>query len=270
MPERCPVCGTPVQAVEGEVVVRCPNARCPAVLKRRIEHFVSRGAMDIEGVGEKLINQLVDGGHVRGLADLYALDEATLAGLERMGGQSARNVLAGIEASRTRPLARLLYGLGIRHVGETVAGTLAAHWPSLDALRAAGEEELQAVAAFGPAVAASVRAFLDDEAEQRDLEHMLARGVAPQAPAAPAGKGGGPLAGRTFLITGTLSGMSRREANERIRALGGRLLSSVSRNLDVLVAGDKPGSKLKKARELGVRVLDEEEFGALLRGEQGG
>jgi DNA ligase (NAD+) len=207
---------------------------------------------------------------VRELADLYALDEATLAGLDRMGEQSARNVLAGIEASRTRPLARLLYGLGIRHVGETVAGTLAVHWPTLDALRAAGEEELQSVAAIGPAVAASVRAFLDDRTEQRDLEHMLARGVAPQAPAAAAGKDGGPLAGRTFLITGTLSGMSRREANERIKALGGRLLSSVSRNLDVLVAGDKPGSKLKKAQELGVQVLGEEEFGALLRGEQGG
>jgi DNA ligase (NAD+) len=263
MPARCPVCETKVQAVEGEVVVRCPNTRCPAVLERRIEHFVSRGAMDIEGMGAKLVHQLVAGGHVRELADLYALDEDTLAGLERMGEQSARNVLAGIEASRTRPLARLLHGLGIRHVGETVAETLAQHWPSLEALRAASEEDLQAVAAIGPAVARSLRAFLDDEDEQRNLADMLARGVSPSAPAA-ADAEGGPLAGRTFLITGTLSGMGRREAQERIKVLGGRLLSSVSKKLDVLVAGAKPGSKLKKAQELGVQVLDEAAFLSLL------
>jgi DNA ligase (NAD+) len=262
MPERCPVCATPVQAVEGEVVVRCPNAGCPAVLKRRIEHFVGRGAMDIEGMGTKLVDQLVDGGHVRALADLYALDEATLAGLERMGGQSARNVLAGIEASRTRPLARLLYGFGVRHVGETVAETLAEHWPSLEALRAASEEELQGVAAIGPAVAASLRAFFDDGNEQRNLADMLARGVAPTAPRA--ASGGGPLAGRTFLLTGTLSDMSRREAQERIKALGGRLLSTVSAKLDVLVAGEKPGSKLKQAQELGVQVMSADEFATLL------
>jgi DNA ligase (NAD+) len=263
MPARCPACDTSVQELEGEVVVRCPNARCPAVLERRIEHFVSRGALDIEGMGAKLVHQLVEGGHVRELADLYALDEATLAGLERMGELSARNVLAGIAASRTRPLARLLYGLGIRHVGETVAETLAEHWPALDALRAASEEDLLGVAAIGPAVAASLRAFFDDEDERRNIEHLLARGIAP-VPPAPRATGEGPLAGRTFLFTGALERIGRREAQERIKALGGRLLSSVSVRLDVLVAGAKPGSKLKRAQELGVQVLDEDGFFGLL------
>jgi DNA ligase (NAD+) len=263
MPDRCPVCDTPVQAVEGEVVVRCPNARCPAVLKRRLAHFVSRGAMDVEGVGEKLIDQLVDGGLVRGLADLYALDEETLAGLERMGRVSAAKLVANLQASKRRPLARLLFGLGMRHVGETVAEVLAEHWPDLEALQAASEEDLQGVAAIGPSVAASVVSFLGDPAERSNLEHLLERGLSP-APPQRLASGEGPLAGRSFLFTGTLNAMSRRDAQERVKALGGRLLSSVSGNLDVLVAGDKPGSKLKKAQALGVTVLDEQGFLTLL------
>jgi DNA ligase (NAD+) len=257
MPDKCPVCGTPARAVEGEAVVRCPNARCPGVLKRRIEHFVSRGAMDIEGVGEKLIGQLVDGGLVKRLADLYALDEATLAGLERMGEISARAVMAGVEASRTRPLARLIHGLGILHVGETVADKLADHFGTLEALRAATPEQMQGLAGIGPAVAASVRAFLDDEDERENLDLMLERGV---KPAAAARREGGPLSGQTFLFTGTLEKLSRREAQERVKALGGTLLSGVSKGLSVLVVGEKPGSKLKKAQELGVKVMTEEEF----------
>ena len=268
LPERCPVCGTPVQPVEGEVALRCPNSRCPGVLARRIEHFVSRLAMDIEGLGEKLIAQLVDGGHVRELADLYRLDSSTLLDLERMGETSARKLLARIEASRARPLPRLLYALGIRHVGETAAEVLAAHWPSLAALRAASEDELQQVADIGPAVAASVRRFLDDPDEAANLDHLLERGVSP-APPSPAAAGGGPLAGQTFLFTGTLSQLGRREAQERVKALGAKLLSAVSANLSVLVVGEKPGSKLKKAQELGVRVLSEAEFVALLA-EHGG
>jgi DNA ligase (NAD+) len=251
------VCGTPARAVEGEAVVRCPNPRCPGVLKRRIEHFVGRGAMDIEGVGEKLIGQLVDGGLVKRLADLYALDEATLAELERMGELSARAVMAGVEASRTRPLARLIHGLGILHVGETVADKLAEHFGTLETLRAATPEELQGLAGIGPAVAASVRAFLDDAVERENLDLMLARGV---RPAAAVRREGGPLAGQTFLFTGTLSKLSRREAQERVKALGGTLLSGVSKGLSVLVVGEKPGSKLKKAQELGVKVMTEDEF----------
>ncbi len=267
-PAACPACASPVQEVEGEVVVRCPNARCPAVLARRIEHFVSRRAMDVEGLGEKLVAQLVEGGHVRRLADLYALDEARLLGLERMGEVSARKLLAGLEASRRRPLAKLLFGLGIRHVGETVAETLAAHWPTLEALRAASEEELQSLSAIGPAVARSLRAWFDDPESAADLDALLAAGVAPAAVRAPRGEG--PLAGRTFLFTGTLSALGRREAGERVKALGGRLLSSVSAQLDVLVVGDKPGSKLKQAQALGLTVLDEEGFLALLAQAEGG
>lgn len=263
MPSACPVCGSAVREVEGEVAVRCPNAQCPGVLKRRLAHFVSRGAMDVEGVGEKLIDQLVDGGLVRRLADLYLLDEATLAGLERMGEQSARNVLEGLRASRTRPLARLLFGLGILHVGETVADKLADRFGTLEALRAAGLEQLQGLAGIGPAVAASVRAFLDDPAERENLDLLLARGVQP-APAVR--REGGPLSGQTFLFTGSLARLTRREAQERVKALGGTLLSGVSAGLSVLVVGDKPGSKLKKAQELGVRVMDEDEFVRLVEG----
>lgn len=263
MPAACPVCGSAVREVEGEVAVRCPNAQCPGVLKRRLAHFVSRGAMDVEGVGEKLIDQLVDGGLVRRLADLYLLDEATLAGLERMGEQSARNVLEGLRASRTRPLARLLFGLGILHVGETVADKLADRFGTLEALRAAGLEQLQGLAGIGPAVAASVRAFLDDPAERENLDLLLARGVQP-APAVR--REGGPLAGQTFLFTGSLARLTRREAQERVKALGGTLLSGVSAGLSVLVVGDKPGSKLKKAQELGVKVMDEDEFVRLVEG----
>lgn len=269
LPERCPVCGTPVQPVEDEVALRCPNSRCPGVLKRRLEHFVSRGAMDIEGLGEKLIGQLVDGGLVKELADLYTLDAAALAGLERMGEVSAGKLVARIEASRQRPLPRLLYALGIRHVGETAAEMLAAHWPTLEALRAASEDELQQVADIGPALAASLRRFLDDPDESANLDHLLARGVQP-APPSPHVAGEGPLAGKTFLFTGTLTQLSRREAQERVKALGAKLLSSVSANLDVLVVGEKPGSKLKKANELGVQVLDEAAFAELLRAAGGG
>ncbi|MGQ0552859.1 MAG: NAD-dependent DNA ligase LigA [Planctomycetota bacterium] len=272
MPEQCPACGTAVREVEGEVAVRCPNARCPAVLKRRIAHFVARGAMDIEGLGEKLIDQLVEGGHVRELADLYALDEATLAGLERMGEISARKLLAGLEASKTRPLPRLLFGLGILHVGETVAEKLAEHWNGLEALRAASLEDFQGLAGIGPAVAASLRTFLDDANERENLDRLLARGVRPAAPESgrtAAGTRTGPLAGQSFLFTGTLSKVSRREAHERVKSLGGTLLSGVSKALSVLVVGEKPGSKLKQAQALGVRVLSEEEFEALLA-EHGG
>jgi len=265
MPDRCPVCDTEVVDDPEEVVVRCPNAACPAVLERRLEHFVSRGAMDVEGVGTKLVEQLVDKGLVTGLSDLYALDAPTLAGLERMGETSAANVVAQIEASKTRPLARLIHGLGIRHVGETVAATLAEHWPTLEALREVTEEDLVGVNEIGPKVARSVLAFLADPRERAQLDRMLALGVAPPPPARPAG--GGAFAGRTVLFTGALERMSRREASERVRAAGGRLLSGVSRNLDVLVVGDKPGSKLKKARELGVEILTEDEFVARLDGD---
>lgn len=263
MPDACPACGTPVEEVPGEVVVRCPNRACPGVLRRRIEHFVSRGAMDVDGVGEKLVEQLVERGLVRRLSDLYALTPEQLAALPRQGETSARNVVQALHESRTRPFARLLYGLGIRHVGEHVAAVVAARWPGVEALRGASREALEDVAEIGPVVAESLSEWLADADEQADLDRMLERGVAPAAE--PAAARQGPLAGRTFLVTGTLSSMSRREATALIKSLGGRLLSGVSGGLDVLVVGDKPGSKLKKARELGtVEILEEPAFLALV------
>ncbi|MCB9896848.1 MAG: NAD-dependent DNA ligase LigA [Planctomycetes bacterium] len=265
MPERCPVCGTPVVDDEEEVVVRCPNPLCPAVFKRRLEHFVSRGALDIEGMGSKLIESLCETGLVRRLSDVFALEKEALAALPRMGELSAQNVLDGVEAAKTRSFARFLYALGIRHVGETVAALVADRWTSLDALRAVTADALQDVAAIGPAVAESLLGWLADEREQADVDRMLALGLAPTAPVV-ARAGEGVLAGRSFLFTGALAELSRREANELVKAHGGKLLSGVSSNLDVLVVGDKPGSKLKKANELGVQVMTEAEFLELVRG----
>ena len=258
MPSACPVCGTPVIDDPDEVVQRCPNRRCPAVLRRRIEHFVSRGALDVEGVGTKLVDQLVETGLVSGLSDLFALTAEPLAALPRMGELSAANAIAGLAAARTRTFGRFLFGLGIRHVGEHVAELVAQRFPSLGALRGATPEQLEDVAEIGPAVAASLAAWLADADEQRDVDRMLALGVAPTPPVAPAGDG--PLAGRTVLFTGALQELSRKEAGELAKAAGGRLLSGVSKNLDVLVVGEKPGSKLKKAQELGIEVLTEEAF----------
>lgn len=266
MPDRCPVCETPVEEIEDEVVVRCPNPGCPAVLRRRIGHFVSRGAMDVEGVGEKLIDQLVETSMVGRLSDLYALDVEALAGLDRMGKQSAANVLTGLEQSKTQTLSRLIYGLGIRHIGEHVAELLANHWPSLEQIRAADEDDLLGANEVGPAVAASLARWSEDADEQADLDRMLELGVAPTAPT-PARGEDGVLSGRTFLFTGTLELMTRREAHERVKAAGGRLLSGVSKKLDVLVVGAKPGSKLAAAKELGVEVMEEKDFVELVGGD---
>jgi DNA ligase (NAD+) len=234
------------------------------VLRRRIEHYVARGALDIEGVGEKLIDQLVEAGLVISLADLYTLTEEQLAGLERMAQTSARNVLAGLEASKTRPFARWLYGMGIRHVGEHMAEVVAEHWGSVAALRAAGHDDLMGVAAIGPAVADSLVAWLADPDEQALVDRMLAAGLSPRPPR-PA-VAGGVLEGRTFLFTGTLEHMTRREAQEKVKAAGGKLLSGVSANLDVLVVGAKPGTKLKQAQELGLEIMEELAFLELVDG----
>lgn len=263
MPEHCPVCGTRAERGDEEVVWRCPNPRCPAVLRRRIEHFASRGAMDIEGLGVKLVDQLVSAGLVERLSDVYTLDADALVELERMGETSARNLVEALEASKTRPLSRFLFGLGIRHVGEHVAEVLARHWTTLDALRAADEDALVDLDEIGPVVARSLLAWLDDADEQADIARMIELGVAPTSPP-DAGGTDAPLAGRTFLFTGSLSELTRREASAKVKAAGGRILSGVSKNLDVLVVGDKPGSKKTKAEELGVEILTEAEFIALL------
>jgi DNA ligase (NAD+) len=259
MPDACPACGTEAVADEEEVVIRCPNRSCPAVMRRRIEHFVARGALDVDGMGAKLVDQLTETGLVTRLSDLFALTAEQLAELPRMGEVSAANVVTGLDKARTRPFGRFLFGLGIRHVGDHVAELVASRWPSVADLRAVSAEDLEDVAEIGPAVAASLTEWLADADAQADLDRMLELGVAPTEPA-PQVVGEGPLSGRTFLFTGSLSELSRKEAGELVKTAGGRLLSGVSKNLDVLVVGEKPGSKLKKAEALGIEVLTEQEF----------
>jgi len=264
MPDRCPVCDTALVDDPEEVVVRCPNPGCPAVLRRRIQHFVARRAMDIDGMGEKLIDLLVSEGLVSGLSDLFDLDGEQLIELPRMGELSVTNLLAAVERAKTRPFDRLLFGLGVRHVGEHVAEVVAQRWPSVESLRGATFEQLEDVADIGPTVAASLGSWLQDQAEQDQLDRMLTLGLSPVAPEETGGAG--VLEGRTFLFTGSLAELSRKEATEMVKAAGGKLLSGVSKNLDVLVVGEKPGSKLKKAEALGIEVLTEEQFLGLVRG----
>jgi DNA ligase (NAD+) len=261
-PEACPACGDPLEREPDQVVIRCVNEHCPAQLKRRILHFASRGAMDVTGLGEALTDQLVDRGLVRDEADLYALREGALADLERMGELSARNLVAAIDAARRRPPARLLFALGIRHVGAHAARVLARAYPSLDALARAPEEALAALDGVGPTIAASVRRYFARPETSRLLARLRQAGVRIEGePATPAG---GPLAGLSFVLTGTLPGMTRDEARELIEARGGRVVGSVSRRTDYVVAGEQAGAKLDRARELGVAVLDEKGLRDLL------
>jgi len=262
MPTKCPVtgCGGHVIREEGEAAYRCVNAACPAQLKSRIRHFASRGAMDIDGLGEKLVDQLVVRGLVHDFADLYRVDAATIAGLERMAEKSATNLANAITASKHPDLDRFLYALGIRHVGEHLARVLAQHFREIHALLAADEATLLEVQGIGPEVAAAVRAFADDPKNRAVVEHLLKAGVEPQAPAAPTGA----LAGKTFVLTGGLESLTRGEAESRITRAGGRVSGSVSKNTSYVVAGADPGSKLAKAKKLDVPILDEAGFLALL------
>lgn len=264
MPDRCPVCGTPVLRTLGEPIVRCPSLDCPAQLEGRLQHLASRGALDIEGLGEKLAAQLVREGLVKTLPDLYDLTKEQLVALERMGEKSAQNLLDQLERSKQTTLARFLYALSIPQVGAHVAGLLADHFGSLEALMAASEEELQGIPGIGPEIARSVYQFFAEPRNQETIRGLLARGVRPQAarPAAPAPAG--PLAGKTFVFTGALATFTREEAAEAVRARGGRVTDSVSRKTDYVVVGADPGSKRDKALELGVALLDEEAFRALL------
>jgi DNA ligase (NAD+) len=262
-PKRCPACGAPVQRPEGEAMSYCSNVACPAQAFRQLEHFVSRGAMDIDGIGESLGASLMRAGLVKDPADLYSLTKERLVGLERMAEKSAQNVLDAIEGSKERPLGRVIFALGIRHVGSETAEALAGHFPSLDALAAASVEELQSIPTVGPKIAESVSAFFQTEANRRVIEKLRRAGVRLEAEAAPPREG--PLRGRQFVITGTLASFPRSEAEERVRRLGGSASSSVTRKTDYLVVGADPGSKLAKAREYGTKTLSEEEFLALLR-----
>ena len=256
-PKTCPSCGQPVEHFEGEVAWYCVNAACPAQLVRRVEHFVSRGAMDIVGMGIKIVEQLIRAGLVHDVADLYTLKREDLLPLEGFAEKKADNLLAAIEASKTRPLARLLNALGIRGVGEVMAAELAKRYPSLDALAAATQEELEAIEGIGPNIAAAIVDWFSRPRNREVLRKLKAAGVWPVERAAPAEAPALPLDGLTFVITGTLPTMSRAEAKAFIQARGGKVTGSVSRKTDYLLAGENPGSKLQKAQALGIPVIDE-------------
>lgn len=263
MPAACPECGEPVVRYEGEVAWRCVNPDCPAILQESIRHFVSRNAMDIEGLGGERIAQLVEAKLVDDLQSLYHLRREALVELEGWGEKSADNLLAELEASKRRELHRFLFALGIRMVGERVAKLLARHFGSLAALEAATEEELMAVAEVGPKVAASVRAFFADPRQRRRLEALAAAGVEPPAEEPvrdqepESGAAASELAGKTVVLTGSLERLTREEATARLEALGARVATSVSKKTAYVFAGEKAGSKLDKARTLNVPVLDE-------------
>ena len=256
MPERCPVCGGEVVREEPYVAHRCINPFCPAQRLEVLRHFAARGAMDIDGMGTSTLQQLLERELVREPADLYRLTLDDLVGLERYAEKSAQNLLQQIDASRTPPLGRFLYALGIPQVGEATGDLLAGEFGSLDRLRAATEEDLLRVEGLGPSMAGEIRLFLDGPGGEL-IDHLLEAGVRPQEAEAP---GEGPLTGRTFVFTGTLSRMTRPEAEELVRRLGGKAGSGVSSKTDYLVAGEAAGSKLEKAQRLKVTVLTEDEF----------
>jgi len=255
---QCPVCGSKVERVAGESALRCSGGLyCPAQRKQAIWHFASRRAMDIEGLGDKLIDQLVDLGNVSSVADLYCLDPEVLEGLDRMGKKSAENLLNAIARSRETTLARFLYALGIRDVGEATAAALADHFRELDLLMQADEDTLQAVPDVGPVVARHVQEFFNEPHNREVIGRLCARGInwpVPQAQDIAAQ----PLAGKTIVLTGSLTRLSRNEAKARLQHLGAKVTSSVSASTDIVVAGDKAGSKLTKAEKLGVQIHDEQ------------
>jgi DNA ligase (NAD+) len=264
MPTHCPVCGAPAVRVEGEAATRCTGISCPAQLKENIFHFAGKWAMNIDGLGYKLIEQLVERDLIHDPADLYHLTKEDLLKLDRMGDQLADNILAAIESSKEPDLPRLILALGIRNVGEHLANVLAVEFKSLDGLRAADRERLESIREVGPVVAESIRAFFENKKNLRVLEKLRRGGV--KFPVLSSSSGPQPLAGQTFVLTGGLSSMTRDEAKARIEQLGGRVTSSVSRKTDAVIVGQDPGSKLDRARKLGIKILDEDELKKLITG----
>jgi DNA ligase (NAD+) len=257
MPTQCPVCASQVVQRKGEVVLRCSNPDCPAQIKESLKHFISKGGMDIDGLGDKIVSQLMDKGLVKEAADLYDLRFEDLMELDKIAEKSAQNLLAAIEQSKTTTLPRFIYALGIRHVGEHVAERLSEELESLENLQQADEETLQAINEIGPQIAESVVSYFSDESNRNHIRRLLKAGVhfhslSPINDTL--------LQGKNFVITGTLQTMKRSEAKERIVRKGGRVGPSVTQGTDYLVVGDLPGSKLQKARDLGVVTLQEEEF----------
>jgi DNA ligase (NAD+) len=263
-PKKCPVCGGPVEKDAGGVYYRCQYPLCPAQIKQRIRYFATRAAMDIEGLGPALVEQLVDAGLVKDIADLYSLKPLPLAELERMGIKSAENICREIERSKERDLNRLIAALGIRQVGTHAAGVLARRFGTMEKLAAAGVEELTLIPEIGEITAKNIADFFARSETKKVLKRLADAGVNMKSLAEPP-RGGGTLAGKTLVVTGTLKNYKREEIEEKIASLGGRAASSVSKKTDYVVAGESPGSKLDKARKLGVKVIGEEEFDKLIR-----
>ncbi len=261
MPRHCPVCGGAIVHEEGEVAYLCVNVNCPARMRESMRHFASKNCLNVDGLGDKLVAQLIDKVLVKELDDLFKLTPARLADLERMGEKSARNLVANIDAARHTTLDRFINALGIRHVGESTARSLANHFRSMEKLMSASSDELCEVRDIGEEVARSIREYFDESRNRTAVERLLKQ-VKLEVPKAPAG--GAPLADKTFVLTGTLEGMSREQAEQKIIAAGGRVSSSVSKSTNYVVVGAEPGSKAKKAAQLGVKTLNERDFLALL------
>ena len=261
MPEKCPVCGGNVARTEGEVDYRCVNQKCPAKLRETILHFASRGVMNIDGMGDALVTQLTERGLVKDVADIYKLTKANLLSLERMGDKSAENILREIENSKKLPLERVIFGLGIRFVGERTAQFLAEHFGDMDSLMNAGEEELQQVEEVGPRIAKSILEFFAEPKNRELVGELRSAGLTMKGKKKERGT---KLAGKTFVLTGTLANYTRDEAKKMIEDAGGKVTGSVSKKTDYVVAGADAGSKLDKAKELGVQVIGEAEMAALV------
>jgi DNA ligase (NAD+) len=266
MPKHCPVCGTKLVREEGEAILRCVNANCPARLKESVLHFASRRAMNIDGLGDALVDQLVDGGLVKSVADLYRLESEKLESLERMGKKSSEKLVKNIDHSRKTPLPRVIYALGIRFVGERTAQILADHFGSIDAIAKASAEELEQAEEVGPRIAVAIREFFAEPRNRALLEDLRQAGLQFSQAKKAAAKRAGKLQGLTFVLTGTLPTLTRDEASERIEAAGGKVTGSVSKKTDYVVAGESAGSKLDKAHELGIKVIGEGELVRLLEG----
>ncbi|MBC7189217.1 NAD-dependent DNA ligase LigA, partial [Candidatus Aerophobetes bacterium] len=261
LPTHCPVCGTQVSQPPGEVVARCPNISCPARLKESIKHFASKRALDIEGLGEKIIEMLVDRGMVKKVSDLYRLKKEDFLKLEGFAEKSSQNMIDSLEKSKKTTLDRLLYALGIRHVGEHLAKVLAEHYPDIDSLAKASVEELMRIPEIGPEVAQSIKDFFSREENLKVIEELMALGVTYSREKKPVE---GKLKNLVFVFTGELDGLTREEAKSMVEREGGKVTSSVSRKTDYVVVGKNPGSKLEKARRLGVKIINQEEFMKLI------
>jgi DNA ligase (NAD+) len=257
LPDKCPVCGSTVEKKENEVVIRCPNRKCPAQLNAGLRHFVSKGAMDIDGLGDKIITQLIDKGFVRQGVDIYRLDREKLLQLEKIEEKSANNLLSSISESRKTTLSKFIYALGIRHVGEHIASVIADNFKTIDALKEADEDKLLSIKEVGPQIAESIVSYFSDEENISHIESLINEGIQFEETAS---NSKSPIAGKTIVITGTLVRMKRDEVKDFIIKNGGRVSSSVGKGTDMLLTGDDPGSKLDKAKELGIQIIDEDGF----------